>query len=131
MALRYRATLRTTRMQAVLDAIDNSTAGSYLEICTASYASTLATIPLADPAGTVSGDVLTFTTSVSDTSADATGTAAIARIKNGDGDTVVDELTVSYTGQSAHIILAQANASIVAGQTVTLTSATITHNTGS
>lgn len=131
MALRYVSTLRTTRMNAVKTAIDASTAGAYLEICTASYAAVLATIPLGDPCGSVSGDVLTLTTPESDTSADNTGTAAIARIKDGDGNIVVDELTVSYTGQTAHIILAQANANIVAGQTVTLTSATITHNTGS
>jgi hypothetical protein len=131
MGLLYRAALRTTRMQSVADDIDSGSGAGYLEICTASYASVLATITLSDPCGSVSGDVLTLTTPHSDTSADNTGDAAIARIKNSSNTTIVDELTVGKTGDTAHIILAQATVGIVAGQTVALTSATITHNTGS
>lgn len=131
MALRYRAALRTARMQAVEDDIDSGSGAGTLEICSASYAAVLAIIPLNDPAGSVSGDVLTLDLPESDTSADNTGTAAIARIKNSAGTVIVDELTVGFTGSPGHITLAQANASIVAGQTVTISSGTITHNTGS
>lgn len=131
MALRYRAALRTARMQAVADDVDSGSGAGYMEICSAGYVDVLATLALSDPCGSVSGDVLTLTTPAADVAADATGDAAIARIKNSAGTTIVDQLTVGKTGDTAHIILAQATVGIVAGQTVTLTAATITHNTGS
>ena len=78
MSVLYNSTLRGTRMQSVLDAIDANASPATLEICTSSYASVLATITLADPSFTRSGDVLTMAgVPKSDTSADATGTAAI------------------------------------------------------
>lgn len=131
MALRYRASLRTTRTQLVVDDIDSGSGPGILEICTAAYAVVLAAFELADPCGAVSSDVLTFDVPVSDTAADATGTAAVARIKNSDGDTIVDQLIVGHTGGSEHVILNQATNGIVEGQTVTITSGTITHNSGS
>lgn len=125
MAVNYRTSLKTTRMTDVVNDIDSGAGAGYIEICTAAYASVLATITLADPCGTVTNDVLTFDfdPDVSDTSADNTGTAAIARIKNSTGTTIVDGLTVG-TG-SENIVLT--TTSIVAGDTVTLTTGTITH----
>lgn len=84
----------------------------------------LATIGLANPAAPgASGGVLTFTMPQSDTSADATGTAAAARIRTGASVDVVTGLTVGTSG--ADIILN--STSITAGQQVTCNSATITH----
>ena len=61
----------------------------------------------------------------SDTSADATGTAAAAQIKDGGGVVVISGLTVGTTGSDINLD----SVSITLGQTVTLSSATITHAT--
>jgi hypothetical protein len=126
MAVNYRTSLKTTRMNAVKTDIDSGGAAGYVEICSAAYASVLATIPLAyNPCGTVSGDTLTFTMPQSDSSADATGTAAVARIKNSAGTVIIDGLTVTATGGGGNIQLN--TVSITSGDIVQLTSATIQH----
>lgn len=125
MAVIYAAALRTTRITAVNTAINAGSGAGKLEIGSAAMASVLATIPLADPAGTISGDVLTLTMPQSDTTADATGTAAAARIRDSDNNDVVTGLTVGTSG--TNIVLD--SVSITAGQTVTITAATLTHNT--
>ena len=124
MAANYRTSLKTTRMTAVRDDIDSGAGAGYIEICSSAYASVLATITLADPCGSVTGDTLTFTMPKSDTSADATGTAAIARIKESAGTVIVQGLTIGTSGTD--IILS--SLAITAGDTVTLSSATITHS---
>ena len=113
-------------MQAVVDAIDVSAAGK-LKIGTTGMASILATLTLADPCGTVSGDVLTFDfdPDISDTSADNTGTAAEATITDSADNVIVSGLTVGLS--AANVILD--SLSITAGQTVTITAGTLTHNT--
>ncbi|MBB5051130.1 hypothetical protein HNQ36_001084 [Afipia massiliensis] len=127
MAVIYAAGLRTSRMQAVLDAINAGSGPGFIEIGTTAMALVLATIPLEDPAGSVSGDVLTFDFSppVQDTAADASGTAAAARIKDSAGNIVVSGLTVGTSGSNINLD----SVSITAGQTVQLTSGTLTHNT--
>lgn len=123
MAVSYAAGLKTTRMQAVRDAIDAGAAGK-LEIGTAGMAAVLATITLADPASSVTGAVLTLLgVPLSDTAADGTGTAAAARIRTSADADVVTGLTVGLS--AADIILD--SLSITAGQTVTINSGTITH----
>lgn len=127
MSVLYNSTLRGTRMQSVLDAIDANASPATLEICTSAYASVLATITLADPSFTRSGDVLTMAgVPKSDTSADNTGTAAIARIKDGGGTVIVQGLTVGTSGTD--IVLN--STSITSGQQVSITSGTLTHATG-
>jgi len=124
MAVNYSAAVKAARMQAVLDAIDASAPVATLEICSAAFAAVLATIPLSDPSFTRAADVLTMAgVPKSDTSADNTGTAAVARIKDGSGGTIVNNLTVGTTGTD--IILN--STAITAGQTVTITAGTITH----
>jgi hypothetical protein len=124
MAVTYAAGLKTTRMQAVRDAIDAGAGAGKLEIGTTSMASVLATITLDDPASSVSGAVLTLAgVPVSDTSADATGTAAEARIRDSDDNDVVTGLTVGTSGTD--IVLD--SVSITAGQQVTINSGTLTH----
>jgi hypothetical protein len=125
MSVIYAATLRTARLNAVLTAIDADVGAAKLEICSAAYAAVLATITLNDPAGSVSGDVLTFIVSPQpqDASADNTGVAAIARIKDNSGDIIVSGLTVGTSG--ADIIVTSTN--ITAGDTVKMTAGTITH----
>jgi len=120
MSVSYSTALKNDRLTAVVTKLGNA---AYMEICTAGYASVLATIPLANPVGAVSAGVLTLTTPASDSSADATGTAAVARIKDGSGNIHVTGLTVGTTGTDIIV----ASTSIVASQVVTLNSATITH----
>lgn len=121
MTVTYTTAVKNSRLSAVVTAIGTT---GVLEIGTAGMASILATIPLANPAGTVSGGVLTFTMPQSDTSADASGTAAAARIRTASGGTdVVTGLTVGTSGTD--VILD--STSITAGQTVTMNSASITH----
>jgi len=121
MSVVYPDALKNTRLDAVTTAIG---ATGKLEIGTAAMAAILATIPLANPAapGAASG-VLTFTMPQSDTSADNTGTAAAARIRTGADADVVTGLTV---GTGAENIVLNST-SITATQTVTISSATITH----
>ena len=127
MGVVYAAALRTARMNAVLAAIDVGSGPGKLKIGTTAMGSILATIPLENPAGSVSGDILTLDTSpvLEDTSADASGTAAAATITDDADNVIVSGLTVSTSG--ANINLDSVN--ITAGQRVQITSATITHNT--
>jgi hypothetical protein len=125
MAVTYNATLKSLRMQDVIDAIDANAANGYLEIGTSGFASTLATIEFQSTSATESGAVLTISgTPLSDTNAAATGTAAEARIRDGGANNIVTGLTVGTDGGNNVII---DSTSITAGQTVTLNSGTITH----
>ena len=84
----------------------------------------LAVITLETTAGTTSGGVLTFSSfPKSDSSANATGTAAAARIRTSADADVVTGLTVGTSGTD--VILD--STSITSGQVVTINSATITH----
>jgi hypothetical protein len=124
MAVNYRATLKTSRMQAVLTDIDNNAAPAKLQIFNAAFALKLAEITLQKPSFSLAGAVLTLLgVPLSDTSADATGTAALARIVDGGGTTIVDNLSVGTSGTD--IVLN--STALTAGQTVTITAGTITH----
>ena len=121
MAVVYTTAVKSSRMSAVVTAAGTT---AVLEIGTTGMASVLATIPLANPIGTVTNGVLTLTMPRSDTAADASGTAAAARIRTATGGTdIVTGLTV---GLSASDIIMD-SVSITAGQTVTINSFTITH----
>lgn len=120
----YSATAKTNRMTAVRDTIDAGTGPGVLQIGTAGMATVLAEITLGDPCGTVSGSTLTLSGFPrSDTSANATGTAAAARIRDGSGNDVITGLTVGTSGSDINLD----STNITAGQTVTINSATITH----
>jgi hypothetical protein len=122
MAVNYTTAVKNARLDAVVTAIGST---GVLEIGTTSMGTVLATIALGNPAGTSTGGVLTFSGFPrSDTSADATGTAAAARIRTSSGGTdIVTGLTVGTSGSDINLD----SVSITAGQTVTITSATITH----
>lgn len=124
MAVTYPNAVKIARMAAVVSQAGTT---AVLEIGTAGMASILATIPLGNPiAGAATGaGVLTLSGFPrSDTSADATGTAAAARIRTATGGTdIITGLTVGTSGTD--IVLD--SVSITTGQTVTLNSAVITH----
>ena len=124
MAVTYTDAVKVARMNAVITAAG---ATAVLEIGTSAMASVLATFALTNPIGTSGGaGVLTldFDPDISDASADASGTAAAARIRTAAGGTdIITGLTVGTSGTD--IVLD--SVSITAGQTVTLTSGSITH----
>lgn len=122
MAVTYTTAVKNARLDAVVTAIGST---GVLEIGTTGMASVLATIALNSTAGTSASGVLTFSGfPKSDTSADATGTAAAARIRTATGGTdIVTGLTVGTSGSDINLD----STSITAGQTVTITAATITH----
>jgi hypothetical protein len=123
MAVTYSTATKTARMTAVLNQIDGGTGAGKIKIRDSGN-TVLVTIILADPSATVSGDTLTFSGfPKSDTSADATGTAANAIITDSSDVTIISGLTV---GTSASDVILD-SVSITAGQTVTLNSATIQH----
>lgn len=124
MAVTYSTAVKTARMTAVRDQIDAGTGAGILQIGTTGMGTVLAEITLNDPSGTISGAVLTLSGfPKSDTSANATGTAAAARIRDSSGNDVITGLTVGTTGSDINLD----SVSITSGQTVTINSATITH----
>jgi hypothetical protein len=123
MSVVYDLTLKNTRMTAVVTAIDNGGAGSLI-FGTSGMAVDLATIVFNSTCGTVSGGVLTFSgTPLVCSSAANTGTAANAEVTDGVGHIVISSLTVGTTGSDINL----SSTSIVSGQSVTITAATITH----
>ena len=134
MAVTYSSKLKTNRMQLVADLIagktqaastGSATAGALVIGTSALSGATgvLVTIDLNTTPGTVSGAVLTLSgTPLSDT-ASASGTAAKAELRDNSGNVIVSGLTVGTS--AADIILD--SVSITSGQTVTISSGTITH----
>lgn len=122
MAVTYTTAVKNARLDAVVSQIS---ATGVLEIGTTGMGTVLATITLNSTAGTSSAGVLTFSGfPKSDTAADATGTAAAARIRTATGGTdVVTGLTVGLSASDINLD----SLSITLGQTVTITSAAITH----
>lgn len=124
MAVVYSTATKNARMTAVRDQIDAGSGPGVLQIGTTGMATVLAEITLNDPSGTISAAVLTLSGfPKSDTSANATGTPAAARIRDSAGNDVITGLTVGLS--AADIILD--SLTITAGQTVTINSAAITH----
>jgi hypothetical protein len=123
MAVTYTTAVKNARLDAVVTQIGSA---GVLEIGTTGMGTVLATIALGNPAGTSSGGILTFSGFPrSDTSAAATGTAAAARIRTASGGTdIITGLTVGTSASDINLD----SVSITAGQTVTITSATITHS---
>ena len=116
---------------AIVDRLDTGGAGT-CKIYTATIPATadtalgaqtlLATLTFSDPAfGAASNGVATASAITSDTSADATGTAAWARIASSTPTTIMD-VTVGTTGEDINFN----TVSFVAGATVAITSLTVT-----
>lgn len=120
MAIVYSTTLKNTRLDAVDTAVG---ASGVLEIYTSGLASLLVSISLNNPAfAAASGGTMSLdATGLSGTAGNA-GTAAEAKITDGTSD-VITGLTV---GQGTGDISLD-NTTIASGQTVNITSGTITH----
>lgn len=125
MAVVYPTGVKNARLDAVAAKIDAGSAPGKLEIGTAGMASVLATITLSDPcAASAASAVLTLSGfPKSDSAADASGTAAAARIRDSDNNDVITGLTAGTSG--ADVVLDSTN--ITAGQMVTINAVTISH----
>lgn len=117
---------------AVVDRIDAGAGAGTIKIYTATIPTDadtaigaqtlLATLTFSDPAfGSASNGVATASAITSDTSADATGTAAWARIADSNGTTVMD-VTVGTSGEDINFN----TVSFVSGATVAITALTYT-----
>jgi len=126
MAVTYSLSTKNARMTAVRDQIDAGAGPGKIEIGTAGMTTVLAVFTLDEPCGTIANGAITFSGfPKSDSSADATGVAAAARIRDSNNNDVVTGLTVGTS--NADVLLD--NTSINITQQVTLQSAVITHAT--
>lgn len=134
MAVVYSTTLKNNRMQLVADLVAGKTAASSAGTATAGSivigtsalsgaTGVLVTFTLGTTPGTVSSGVLTISGTPLTATASGTGTAAKAELRDNGGNVIVSGLTV---GTSATDIIINATA-ISSGQSVTLSSGTITH----
>lgn len=134
MAITYSSTLRTTRITAVLTAINAGSGAGKLKLYNgtksdAAGSTLLATVTLADPAGTISGQVLNLDcdpvlTATVDAAATSTGkNATWARFTDSD-DAMVADMTVTATGGGGDIELS--NVTLIAGGEVSIDSGVIT-----
>jgi len=124
-SITYTTAAKNARLQAVADAIDAGSGAGYINICTAGYGTILATINLNDPCATATDGVLTFSGFPKSTTASATGTAAIARIRTSANADCILDISVGLPGSGADMILA--TTAITSGGTVTIDSLSIVH----
>lgn len=120
MAVTYTTAVKTQRMTATRDYFANGT----LEILTAADA-VLATFGLDAAGGTIASTVWTLVFDASTVTASGTGTAAKAQVKTSGGTAGLTGLTVGTSGSDINLT----STSITSGQSVTLSSATVTHAT--
>lgn len=126
MSVVYSLIVRDNRLTQVVNAIDGAgTSGSLLLLNT--VGAILSTLQLARPCGNISGGVLVFSgMSLIDPAAAQGGIATAAAINDGNGTNVISGLTVGIS--TASDIVMSPTSVITAGQTVAITSATITGN---
>lgn len=131
--IHFETTLGSSMATLLKNAIDAGAGPGTIKIYTGSMPATpgtaissqtlLGTLTCSDPCGTVTDNVLTFSAITSDSSADATGTAAWARISDSNGNGKMD-LDVGAIGSGAAL---QMNATaVVAGGPIAMYSLTIT-----
>ncbi len=132
MTIQYSTTHRTNN---VTDISTQASTAAYLLIysgsapanCgTAASGTLLASLPCANPVGSVSGGVLTFTSAAMTATAAATGTAGYWRLcTSSAGTTVVAQGTVGSSGADLNFA---AGTSFTSGETISISSFTITAN---
>jgi hypothetical protein len=124
MSVIYAASLKTTRMQAIVTALG---AAAKLVLGTSALSGAtgvLATETLPATAGTVSGSVLTFSSTPYSVAAAAAGTLAKAELRTSADAVIISGLTVGTSG--ADIIVDTTTISSI-GQMVNINSGTLTH----
>ena len=112
MAVGLTNAIKNTQATAIITAIDAGSTGGLIKIYTATRPATadtavssqtlLATLTFSSSSGTASNGVITFSAITADSSVDADGTAAWARISDSDSNTVMD-LNVGTTGSDINL----------------------------
>lgn len=130
MSINYSTSLKNARLNLVTAAIDAGGGSNpgYLQIYDAGLVNTLVTIlfdvPSTGSFGAASSGVITANGTPLSATAGTTGTAAAAEVFTyGGGTPVITGLTVGTSGSDINL----SSTSIVSGQSVTLTAASITH----
>lgn len=129
--MNYSLALKTTRLQAVVDAIGNGgkfrihaarTAGSPNEL-----GQLLCEIELGFPCGVVSGNVLVFSTPVSAIASVGSPAVVAAEgvIVNSSGVTQVDDISIGEEGSNSEATISEST--IESGRIVTLTALIFAH----
>lgn len=126
MRVTYSLTAINARLNGVISTIDGGATNAILRILTAT-STTLSTITLSRPCGTVSGGILTFVGTLLDPAAIGTGLADTVRIEDSNGNTVVSGLTVGIPLSGANVIMSNGlNSTLISsGNAVALLSAQI------
>ena len=118
MAITHPTTIRNGIADYVVDQIDAGAGAGDIQIATTAFGTILATLACSDPAaGNAASGVATFNAITDDSSADATGTAAVFRIRDSDTNEVFQG-TVTATGGGGDMELS--SISIVATDIVSL-----------
>lgn len=137
MALTYVTAGKNNRLSMILlaaavtpaagSSVDANSSFGQLVIGTASLSGStgvLATITLQKPSFSISGGVATLLGVPLSATASATGTAALAELRDSAGTTIASGITVSTTGAMINLN----STAISSGETVQITSGTITHS---
>jgi hypothetical protein len=107
MSIALANTLRTSRAQKIIDAINLGAGSGTMLFYTATQPAKgaaittqtlLGTVTFPEPAGTVTDGVLTFNLITDDASADANGIAVWVRVLDGDGSFVMDMTVTDLAG---------------------------------
>lgn len=123
MALNYATSLKTTRMQAIIDALGTSAIMAIGTSALSGGTGLLASIPFANPSFTIAGGVITVASVPRSVVASGAGVAAKAELRTSGGTVIVSGLTVGTSGTDFII-----NATTISvGQTIQCTSGSITH----
>ena len=127
MAVTYSVTAINARLNGVVDTIDAGGGNGYMTLLASG--TVVSTISLARPCGTVDGGILTFSGTLLDPAAAATGAVTEGRVYDSTGALVISGLTVGVPPSTGYDILLSngLNSTVItAGQTVALLSAQIT-----
>jgi hypothetical protein len=120
----YNETLLTNRLQVVANAIDAGPGGGRMRLLDEA-GNVLSSMPLFVPCGVVASGVLNFTVPLVDPAAMMGGGAATARVEDANGTVVISGLTINTTNADIHLTPTNV---VNAGQTVSITAASITGN---
>ena len=100
----YKLSLKNTRLQDVVDAIDAGAGPGAIQIWTTSFVLQLLNRPLQKPCGRVTDGVLNFLLAAQ-TNALETGVPGVARIVDSNGVAIIDQMSVSLSGGGGDVIM--------------------------